>query len=187
MVWESWYWKHRLKLLADEIELISDQDDASTLDVSNLEISIFSGFFLIRKLIEAQTKLSLRTENQNVRCQVSGKIPDTPRIDVMSRFDWYELYDLNAFQPTNVILKQLCNIFMHSAFLWMIYDGETDEEEGGAVTGVHVTSEYEKEKHVYWIEISEILRVFRSVIKDQQDVLSMERDPETKELKVKKS
>jgi hypothetical protein len=187
MVWESWYWKQRLKLLADEIELISEQDDASTLDISNLEISIFSGFFLIRKLIEAQTKLSFRTENQNIKCRVSGKIPDTPRVDLMSRFDWHELYDLNAFKPKNVVLKQLCNIFMHSIFLWMVYGEETSDEQQSVVTGVHVTSDYEKEKQVYWVEISEILRVFRSVIMDYQDVLSMQRDPVTNEMKVKRS
>jgi hypothetical protein len=187
MVWESWYWKQRLRLLADEIEMLSEQSDASTLDVSNLEISIFSGFFLIRKLIEAQTKLSFRTENQNVRCQVSNKIPETPSVDVMNRFDWYKLYDLDAFQPANVTLKHMCNIFMHSIFLWMVTDGEADDDERGVVTGVHLTSDYEKENQVYAIEVLEILRVFRSVIADDQNGISMERDPKTKEMKVKKS
>jgi hypothetical protein len=187
MVWESWYWKQRLKLLAEEIELISEERDASTLDVSNLEISIFSGFFLVRKLIEAQTKLSFRTENQIVKCQFSNKIPETPRVDVMNRFDWDKLYDLDAFQPTNVSLKQMCNIFMHSVFLWMVTDGEDVEYERGAVTAVHLTSDFEKEKHVYAIEIIEILRVFRSVIKDEQNGILMERDPKTREMKVKKS
>ncbi|PKP93703.1 MAG: hypothetical protein CVT75_05765 [Alphaproteobacteria bacterium HGW-Alphaproteobacteria-14] len=58
MVWESWYWKQRLKSHAAEIELISEQPDASKLDISNLEISLFTGFFLVRKLMEAKTKLS---------------------------------------------------------------------------------------------------------------------------------
>lgn len=186
MVWESWYWKQRLKQLADEIELISNESDASTLDISNLEISIFSGFFLVRKLIEAQTKLSLPTENQNVRCRSSSKIPKTPRVDIMTRFDWDELYDLKAFRDENLPLQKLCNIFMHSIFLWMVCDEQAAEFERGAITGVHVTSDYEKEKSVYWVEISEILRLFRSVVDDEQDVVSFTRDPATREWKLRR-
>jgi hypothetical protein len=186
MVWESWYWKQRLKKLADEIELISGESDASTLDISNLEISIFSGFFLVRKLIEAQTKLSSKTENQSVSCRVSNKVPNTPRVDIMNRFDWHELYDLSTFDENEVPLKKLCNIFMHSIFLWMICDEQASEFETGPVTGVHLTSDYEKEKQVYWVEISAILAAFRSVIEDEQDIVSFTRDPETREWKIER-
>jgi hypothetical protein len=183
MVWESWYWKQRLKLLADEIEILSGESDASTLNISNLEISIFSGFFLVRKLIEAQTKLSLKTINQNVRCQASNKIPGSAQVDIMTRFDWQDLYNLDAFQDGNVKLTRLCNIFMHSVFLWMVYDEQASEFDTGPITGVHVTSDYEKEKQVYWVEISEILRVFRSVVDDEQDIVAFRRDPDSNEWK----
>lgn len=180
MVWESHYWKKRLDLLASEIEMISEKNDTSDLDVSNLEISIFAGFFLIRKLIEAQTKLSYSIENQNVNCSVSEKIDGTPPVDILTRFDIDKLYDLDGFGSTKKNLNKMCNIFVHSIFLWMIFD------EDGFISGVHLTSSYEKEKYIYQVNIQEILRVFSSVINDEQSILEIKRDPITKELRVKK-
>ena len=186
MVWESWYWKLRLKGIASEIETLSDQPDASELDISNLEIAIFTGFFLIRKLIEAQTKLSQKTANQSVKCLISQKLPDKPLVDIMNRFDVHKLYDLDGFQRRTVALQKICNVFIHSVFLWMVYDTEAFPEDQGVVTGVHLTSGYDKEKAIYWIEVSEILRVFQSVINDEHNSLEMFRDPDNNEMKVKK-
>tara|TARA_R110000772_G_scaffold37859_6_gene89676 strand:- start:2678 stop:3241 length:564 start_codon:yes stop_codon:yes gene_type:complete len=187
MVWESWYWKRRLKELVFEIESIADQPDTSTLDVSNLEISIFTGFFLTRKLVEAQTKLSHKTENQIVRCQVSGKLADTPVVDVINRFDIHDLYDLESFDKKHLSLQKICNIFTHSVFLWMVYDMEDYSEGEGTISGVYVTSSYEKEKLLYWVEISEILRIFHSIINDEIEKLELIPDPKTREMKVKKN
>ena len=184
MVWESWYWKIRLKSLGSEIETLSNQPDASDLDTSNLEIAIFTGFFLIRKLIEAQTKLSLKTENQTVKCRIALKVQGAPLIDVMNRFDTQKLYDLESFSKANRALKDVCNIFMHSVFLWMVYDSDGLGDDEGIVTGVHLTSGYEKEKSIYWFEIADILKVFESVWCDELTELQMRRDPKTGELKV---
>ncbi|OBX20686.1 hypothetical protein A9995_03030 [Erythrobacter sp. QSSC1-22B] len=187
MVWESWYWKLRLKGLIAEIETLADQPDASDLDISNLEIAVFTGFFLTRKLIEAETKISFKTENQRVLCQTSGKKPDAPLVDVMNRFDTHKLYDLDGFVKSHISLKKVCNIFVHSVFLWMVYDVEEYSEGEGVVVGVHLTSSYDKQKSIYWIKTSEILRVFNSVVADSLDKLDMDRDPETREMKVRKA
>jgi len=186
MVWESWYWKLRLKALIAEIETLSEQPDCSDLDTSNLEIAIFTGFFLIRKLVEATTKLSESTENQSVKCQRSSKRPDTPRLDVMNRFDTYKLYDLDSFKNSSCSLRVTCNIFMHSVFLWMVYDDEGIIDGQGLVTGVHLTSDFESEKAIYWFQLDEILRVFRSVVEDEFTEFSMHRDPQSGEWKVRK-
>lgn len=186
MVWESGYWKLRLKNLVSEIESLSDQPDASDLDISNLEIATFTGFFLIRKLIEAQTKLSHKIENQNLRCKTSSKISDAPLVDILNRFETHELYDLEGFVQTNVPLRKMCNIFVHSVFLCMVYDTKHFPEGEGVVTGVHLTSSYDKEVSIYWVEINEIIRVFQSVIEDELLSLKMYRDPDTNEMKVNK-
>lgn len=184
MVWESWYWKQRLKSHADEIELIAGESDASTLDLSNLEISVCTGFYIIRKLVEARSKLSLRTENQNVSCSVAVKLPDSPVVDVMNRSDIHELYRLENFETTSRSLTYVCNIFIHSVFLWMAYDCSDHPEGQGVVEGVFVTSGYEKDKSVYLISLPEILRVFRSVIKDELSEVHIARDEQTGEMKV---
>ena len=181
MVWESYYWKQRLRVLILEIEAISEEDEASPLDISNLEIAIFTGFFLVRKLVEAQTKLSSKVENQNIRCQTALKKNNTPLVDIMNRFDVGDLYDLETLQASGISLKKACNIFIHSVFLWMSYD------ESGIVAGVLVTSSYEKDKTVYLIGIPEIIGVFRSVSRDDLSDLQMYRDAETNEMKVRKA
>ena len=186
MVWESWYWKLRLKGLVTEIEILSEQPDCSDLDTSNLEIAIFTGFFLVRKLVEAKTKLSGKTENQSVKCRTSSKRPEAPRLDVMNRFSTHELYDLESFRSANCSLHTTCNIFMHSVFLWMVYDVDGMIDGEGLVTGVHLTSDYESERSIYWFEINEILRVFKSVIDDAFAEFSMHRDPSSGEWKVRK-
>jgi hypothetical protein len=186
MVWESYYWKLRLKKLASEIEVLADQPDASDLDTSNLEIAVFTGFFLIRKLIEAQTKLSPETENQSVKCRTSFKREGSPRVDVLNRFDTHELYDLDAFQDGARTLRGTCNLFMHSVFLWMVYDIEGHIDGEGTVTGVHLTSDYEKENVIYWFDLSDILRVFATVWNDDFSKLEIRRDPATGEMKVLK-
>ncbi|WP_417319301.1 hypothetical protein [Erythrobacter aureus] len=186
MVWESWYWKLRLKDLVSEIEKLAVQPDASELDISNLEIATFTGFFLIRKLIEAKTKLSHATENQQVACEVAPKKTGTPLVDVMNRFHTHELYELDGFNAARFPLRRICNIFVHSAFLWMVYDVDGYLEGEGIITGVHLTSTYDKEKLLYCVSIEEILRLFRSVIDDDMTRLEMYRDPSTNEMKVKK-
>ncbi|MEP5510108.1 MAG: hypothetical protein ABJP70_11630 [Erythrobacter sp.] len=68
----------------------------------------------------------------------------------------------------------------------MVYDVEGYADGDGTVIGVHLTSSYDKEKHMYWLTIDEIVRVFSSVIDDEFRELQMYRDPDTNEMKVKK-
>lgn len=173
-----------MKALVVEIEVLSDQPNASELDISNLEISIFTGFFLTRKLIEAHTKISPKTARQNVRCKISNKRSDAPRVDVMNRFDTHELYDLEAFEPGNRSLQQMCNLFIHSVFMWMVYEDRGFEIDEAAIIGVHLTSSHDKEKSIFWVEIVEIIRVFSSIIQDKNNIVRMSRDPDNGEMKV---
>lgn len=99
----------------------------------------------------------------------------------MNRFDTDELYELANFSASSRSLIQACNLFIHSVFLWMVYEYDGFPEGQGVVSGVHLTSGFDKEKYIYWFDISEILRVFCSIVEDQNNVLSMHRDPKTNE------
>lgn len=181
MVWESHYWKQRLKALAIEIETISEENDASRLDISNLEISIFTGFFLTRKLIEAQTKLSTKVEEQSVNCLISNKTAESGPVDLFNTFYIAELYSLDSFHSKSRSLKHICNIFIHSHFLWMKFD--EDEQ----IEAVYITSDYEKNKYIYLISLQDILEIFYSVIKDKNNILCTYTDPKTGETKMQKT
>ena len=187
MVWESHYWKLRIKELIAEIEVLSEQPDASDLDISKLEIAIFTGWFLVRKLCEAQTKLSTKAMNQNVKCEASHKANLAPKVDLLNRFQIEELYAFEGFVPKELALKTACNLFIHSYFLWMVFDSDGLPEGEAIVSGVHLTSDFDKEKMVYRFQIAEIVRVFRSIVDDENDILSLHRDSITGEWIVKRA
>ncbi|PKP90343.1 MAG: hypothetical protein CVT75_11480 [Alphaproteobacteria bacterium HGW-Alphaproteobacteria-14] len=77
-----------------------------------------------------------------------------------------------------------CNLFMHSYFLWMIYDLDGHAEGEGTIASVHLTSDFEKENAIYQFEIAELLRVFRSVAEDELAVFKLGRNPSTGEWKI---
>lgn len=187
MVWESHYWKLRIKELIAEIEVLAEQPDASDLDISKLEIAIFTGWFLVRKLCEAQTKLSPDAMAQTVKCEASRKDNLAPKVDLLNRFQIEELYDFEGFEPKTMHLKTACNLFIHSIFLWMVFDLDGLPEGEGTVSGVYLTSDFDKEKLVYKFEILEILRVFQSIVDDENNIIALHRDPESGEWTVERS
>lgn len=187
MVWESHYWKLRIKELIVEIEVLSEQPDGSDLDISRLEIAIFTGWFLVRKLCEAQTKLSPDAVAQTVKCEASRKDNLAPKVDLLNRFHIEELYDFEGFAPKTLRLKTVCNLFIHSIFLWMVFDTDRLPDGEGTVSGVYLTSDFDKEKLVYKFEISEILRIFQSIVDDENNIVALNRDPKSGEWKVERA
>jgi hypothetical protein len=182
MVWESHYWKQRLRQLSNEIDTLAGEHEPSTLDLSNLEIAIFTSFFLVRKLIEAKTKISSRVTNSNMKCLLTEKFEGAPPVDLMNRFDTFELYKHHEFYEKYISLTKMCNLFVHSMFLWMDWDEGSDH-----VKGVRLTSTYEKDKVMYRVSVVEILKALRRVINDELKIQSIERDSQTGEWKVQEA
>jgi len=187
MVWESHYWKLKIKELIVEISVLSEQPDASDLDISKLEIAIFTGWFLVRKLCEAQTKLSANAVAQTVTCEASRKANLAPKVDLLNGFHIDELYDFEGFEQKSLDLKTACNLFIHSIFLWMVFDADGLPEGEATVAGVYLTSDFDKDKLVYKFGISEIVRVFQSIVDDENDISAINRDPNTGDWIVKRA
>ncbi len=179
MVWESHYWKQRLKQLSFEIETLANERDPSDLDVSNLEIAIFTSFFLIRKLLEAQTKLSAKAHSMNIKVKMTKKIPGAPAVDLMNRYDTFDLYMHSDIEEASVSIAKTCNIFIHSIFMWVDLDEGED-----FIAGVRLTSSYEKDDRMYLVSIDEIQKCLKRIIADRNNVLEMMRDKLTGEMKV---
>src|SRR5665213_2100298 len=62
MIWESCYWKEPLLRTAERLRGLKASVELSEEDLANLEREIFVGFYSVRKLIEAITKLTDRTK-----------------------------------------------------------------------------------------------------------------------------
>jgi hypothetical protein len=154
MIYESAYWKDDLLRAADELERRLTQSRWHPATFAGVEKTVMIGFYAIRKLIEA-TKLDDNTTKQNISL---AKYPSTGK--AVTRLNWtsyWELYDLGAPKRGTLPLVQLCHQFVHS------YVFICEFSELKAFTSVLVSSERERNRHLYSVSIPVIVRLFRSV------------------------
>ena len=69
MIWESWYWKQPLLEVADRLESFKASQDLSEDQVAQVERDIFIGFYSVRKLFEAPTKITDKTRSLSLILQ----------------------------------------------------------------------------------------------------------------------
>jgi hypothetical protein len=62
MISESWYWKQPLLETAQRLTLLKSATDVSEEQLVQFEKDIFIGFYSVRKLFEAQTKVTDATK-----------------------------------------------------------------------------------------------------------------------------
>lgn len=112
------------------------------------------GFYSVRKLIEA-SKLEDKVANQNaavVKFCSNGKR--------VLRTDWthfWDHYDLSNPVETVVPLTSLCNQFIHS-YVFSCAFSELKEFES-----LLVSSDRERNRVLYSVDIAEVIRIFESV------------------------
>ncbi len=63
MIWESCYWKEPLLASSKEVLGIGQTENPSDDELGKLEYLVMTGFYSIRKLLEAETKLSSSTRD----------------------------------------------------------------------------------------------------------------------------
>jgi len=69
MIWESWYWKQPLLEVAERLESFRASNDLSEDQIAQVERGIFIGFYSVRKLFEASTKITDRTRGLSLFLQ----------------------------------------------------------------------------------------------------------------------
>jgi hypothetical protein len=116
------------------------------------------GFYAIRKLIEA-TKLTNKLTDTpiSVRLHRSRGKPVT-RLN-NHRVD--ELYDLDRFEQTNLLLKNLCHQFIHSYIFVPVLD------ESGGLSEIWIASDHQRSKALIAIRVRTIMSVFEKVSNDE--------------------
>ncbi|MFC4214071.1 hypothetical protein ACFP4H_21155 [Pseudophaeobacter arcticus] len=148
--------------------------DPSDDHLGELEHVLMTGFFSIRKLMEARTKLS--STNMKRRCKVRrypirSEIKETgPFPDLMNYHQLDKFYD---FSKGSIIAKDLsyvCNQFIHSfVFSFML-------NERGQVESVILSSDKEKKKFCHTICLSDAIEVFRLIGADYPSDVRMRRN-----------
>lgn len=180
MIWESRYWKYPLLEAAEVIEAaiagpLPDEDELGC-----LEYLIMTGFFSIRKLIEAQTKVSEATEHLFVeltRYAIYGTEDQRARRpNLMNRHQVDQLYDFAKSHVVNKGISYVSNQFVHS----YIFNFEIDEN--SKLHGVLLASDKDKDKFCNLVTLADIAEVFVAFGTDCLSELHMQRD-ENGELK----
>lgn len=187
MIAESYYWREELLKIANNIKEKHQIIEWTDSDNAEFEKEIMIGFYIIRKLIEANklTNRIIATNIKGHKFQSVGK-----QITFMNNHRFPELYDLQNKLKNKFDLRFLINQFVHSYIFYpvidftdpefrnsiseSISDEEYDELYQKAekkIVSIYFNSDDNKDKFLYEIDIKKITGLFEEVGKC--DITSM--------------
>ena len=173
MIYESYPWKKELVKHRKTLTKFSKKKMAIYKDRSyfKIEKAILFSAFIIRKLIDCPGKVSDDVDNYRLNVQ---SIPAIERIDVFNRFVDNDTHDWENAVSETVDARKVCNWLIHSFLLKLV------ENEGGkGIFGFAVSSDYDKSKKLYIIEIKDWIEYIRFVETDNIATLHMKFDERT--------
>lgn len=177
MIYESFPWKQDLKKQIKLIlkynntkKILSDEEKSFSL----VEKAIFYSAFIVRKLMDCPTKLS------DDACQYSiGVKKIRPLKSINLRCYWPEVdsHDWENESSITIRARSICNFLIHS----YVFFFEFDEEFG--IKSFYVSSDYDKNKTLYKISMSDWIRYIDFIATDSVVSATLIYDDKTKEYK----
>ena len=173
MIWESSYWKEPLTEAASVVKRVAKSIELTDDQLGMVEYKVLTGFFSIRKLLEAGTKLSPENHKYRVslrRAPILGGADNPERLpDKLNRHRIDEFYDFSRTHEVNTALGYLANQFVHSYVLgfW---------SEGQAGWSFLVASDKDKSKFCNIVRFSDIAHVFEVIGTDYPEEMVLVRD-----------
>jgi hypothetical protein len=128
-----------------------------------VERDLMVGMFTVRRLIEsAKTSSLLPSERVSFGMHpLTGRVPG-----IYGRWSYWEFYDMNSKRQTELTVRELVSLFIHS-FVLEFYP---PSEEGPAA--IWVVSERDRDKWLYSIPFERVAELFRRV--GNEDVVHTE-------------
>lgn len=170
MSYESHPWKQdllRRKRLIHKYNraefLVEDDDRAYTV----IEKAIFYSAFIIRKLIDCKGKVS--DEVDQYIFHLKGVRP-IKEIDLMHRWPDEDTHNWEHEEAYTKSGAEICNWLIHSYIFFLSYD------ENGTIDGFYVSSDYDRNKMLYRIELKDWLAYMDFVGKDYVVAMCMHAD-----------
>ena len=119
-----------------------------------VERDLMNGMFAIRRLIES-AKTSSNLPKERVSC---GMHPLTGRVPkIYDRWSFWEHYDMESKQQTQLTVTELVTIFIHS----FVLDFYPTSEDGQAM--IWVVSDRDRHKRLYSVTLERAIDLFRRV------------------------
>lgn len=174
MIYESYPWKQdlmrrkRLIKKYNRAELLADDDRAYTV----IEKAVFYSAFIIRKLIDCKGKVSDEVDKYSF--QLKGVRP-LKKIDLMHRWPDEDTHDWEHEITYTKFGTDICNWLIHSYIFFFSYD------ENGVIDSFYVSSDYDRNKMLYRIELKDWLAYMDFVSSDYVVATCMHADEHKKD------
>lgn len=174
MIYESYPWKQdlmrrkRLIKKYNRAELLADDDRAYTV----IEKAVFYSAFIIRKLIDCKGKTS--DEVDEYLFHLKGVRP-LKEIDLMHRWPEKDTHDWEHETTYTKFGTDICNWLIHSYIFFFAYD------ENGVIDSFYVSSDYDRNKMLYRIELKDWLAYMDFVSSDYVVAMCMHADEHKKD------
>lgn len=165
MIYESSPWKQELKRRVKQIgkyNTVIRFDNKFDATYIIMEKNLMFSAFATRKLIECE-KLSDSADSYSF--PIKAYRPLKP-VDRMHRWPDEDTHDWNHPVRLTALGKNICNWLIHSYIFCLLF------EENGPVTGLYVSSDYDRNKYLYEIELKSWLDYLNYVAAD--NVVAME-------------
>jgi hypothetical protein len=154
MIYESSYWKDELLRQSKRLRAQCQQKRWREASSAKLELTLMSGFYIVRKLVEAK-KLSQKLISKNF--QVTEFPPSGKAVNLHNRHDIDRLFKLDEPNKTSIDFLSLCNQFVHS-YVFVLCFSDIKK-----LTGIFVASDWMRTSRLYYVEIEHAIKLFDEV------------------------
>lgn len=167
MIFESYPWRLQLLDIKEEIQDINTKENIeSNYEYTRfiLEKDIFLSAFIIRKLIDCKSKVIDKLRDYTFKVRTYQPIK---RVDFFHRWSGDGCFDLEKSSEIHVNEKLICNSLIHSYVFWTEL-----KEEKGPVQGFYVSSDKDKNKILYRVNMEDYIKFLTLAI--DSEVLDQE-------------
>ncbi len=175
MIHESYPWKEDLLKRKEEIIYynsnagsLNDEETGEDIAYTYIEKGIFYTAFIIRKLIDCKSKLSDEADKYALNVTVYNA---KRTFDMYNRYPDEDSHDWDNPINKTVQGKEICNWLIHSFMFLLNYN-----EDAITVSSLFVTSDFDRNKCIYEVSLSDWLNYIDFIASDDICSLVMKYD-----------
>lgn len=173
MIWESWPWEKRLLEMTSRLRDCKRTENINEELLAQVEQDIFIGFYSVRKLIETTTKVTDSIKSMKIQV---GWHPNLEHVNWLNNHKLEKLYDLEKLNKETRDILFVCGRIIHSFIFTLAIDDD-------GLFGILFTSDTDKDKKLYSLELDEVINIFEQVGHDDPKEVKWEKDLVTGEEK----
>jgi len=171
MIHQSQYWKEPLIEMARRLAKFSANQDPHEQQLAQVERDVFIGFYSVRKLLEAQDKITDKTRARRI---ILRWYRNQEAVTRHNRHRLEALYDFSKPQEEARDLFFVCHRIIHSYIFSPYFDGK-------GFAGILFSSDIDKDKKLYLLTVNELITIFELVGNDYPHQIKWERDEDGNE------